>query len=150
MFLSAIEGIDAPRALDRAGLGGSVASVSGGVAAGGAFANPDGRSVDAPDGTLFLELGLAPAEGSLVRVEVALPPRARWNGRLVGLGNGGAGGFLPYREQGAYLRLKGRVLLGCADGVLEPLRVKPDGKREMDVVAWAAGLQQKSGAWGVA
>lgn len=108
MFLSAIEGIDAPRALDRAGLGGSVASVSGGVAAGGAFANPDGRSVDAPDGTLFLELGLAPAEGSLVRVEVALPPRARWNGRLVGLGNGGAGGFLPYREQGAYLRR------GCA------------------------------------
>lgn len=35
----------------------------------------------------------------------------------------------------------GRVLLGCADGLLELLRVKPDGKREMDAAAWSAGLR---------
>ena len=34
-----------------------------------------------------------------------------------------------------------RVLLGCADGTLELLSVKPDGKKEMDACAWAAGLR---------
>ena len=36
---------------------------------------------------------------------------------------------------------KGHVWLGCADGALELDRVKPDGKREMDASAWAAGLR---------
>ena len=35
----------------------------------------------------------------------------------------------------------GRVGLGCSDGTLELLRVKPDGKREMEASAWAAGLR---------
>lgn len=36
----------------------------------------------------------------------------------------------------------GRVLLGCADDTaLEVLRVRPDGKREMEASAWAAGLR---------
>ena len=35
----------------------------------------------------------------------------------------------------------GRVRLGCSDGTLELLRVKPDGKREMEASAWAAGLR---------
>ena len=43
---------------------------------------------------------------------------------------------------------KGRVLLGCADGTLELLRVKPDGKREMDASAWAAGLRGQTLSWG--
>lgn len=101
-------GIDARRALDGAGLGGALADFAGGLVAGGGFANPDGRRVEAPDGTAFFELALSPAEGSRIRVEVALPPRARWCGRLVGLGSGGQGGRLPYKEQGAYLRR------GCA------------------------------------
>ena len=42
---------------------------------------------------------------------------------------------------GAVRAKKGRVVLGCADGALELLRVKPDGKREMDASAWAAGLR---------
>lgn len=45
-----------------------------------------------------------------------------------------------------------RLLLGCADGALEILRVKPDGKNEMDAKAFAAGLQalRSEGAkWGV-
>ena len=36
---------------------------------------------------------------------------------------------------------KGHVLLGCAEGSLELLSVKPDGKREMKAAAWASGLR---------
>lgn len=36
---------------------------------------------------------------------------------------------------------KKRVLLGCADGALEVLSVKPDGKKEMPAASWAAGLR---------
>lgn len=43
--------------------------------------------------------------------------------------------------QGAVLARKGHVFLGCSDGSLELDRVKPDGKREMDAGAWAAGLR---------
>lgn len=49
--------------------------------------------------------------------------------------------------QGEVRVLKGRVLLGCAGGTLEPTAVKPDGKREMDVAAWAAGLRNKDSRW---
>lgn len=40
-----------------------------------------------------------------------------------------------------------RVLLGCADGALELVSVKPDGKRAMPATAWVAGLQGKAGTW---
>lgn len=49
--------------------------------------------------------------------------------------------------QGALRVLRRRVLLGCADGSLELLRVKPDGKREMDASAWAAGLRGEGLSW---
>lgn len=42
----------------------------------------------------------------------------------------------------------GRAWLGCADGSLEVLRVKPEGKREMEASAWAAGLRGEGLAWG--
>ena len=42
-----------------------------------------------------------------------------------------------------------RVLLGCSDGSLELISVKPDGKREMDAAAWAAGLRVATAEWGV-
>lgn len=42
-----------------------------------------------------------------------------------------------------------RVLLGCADGAIEVTMLKPDGKRAMDASAWAAGQQEKRGAWGI-
>ena len=48
---------------------------------------------------------------------------------------------------GAGVVRKGRVFLGCADGALEPLRVKPDGKREMEASAWASGLRGDSLTW---
>lgn len=40
-----------------------------------------------------------------------------------------------------------RLFLGCADGALELLEVKPDGKRAMDASAWSAGLRERTGAW---
>ena len=49
--------------------------------------------------------------------------------------------------QGSVLIRKGRVFLGCADASLEVLRVKPDGKREMDASAWAAGLRGDGLTW---
>ncbi len=42
---------------------------------------------------------------------------------------------------GCVLASHGRVWLGCADGALELLEVKPDGKRQMPAAAWSAGLR---------
>lgn len=49
---------------------------------------------------------------------------------------------------GEVLVSHGRVAFGCADGALEVLDVKPDGKREMQASAWAAGLRADHLAWG--
>ena len=48
---------------------------------------------------------------------------------------------------GEVLVSRGRVLLGCSDGALEVLEVKPDGKREMDARSWAAGLRGDGLLW---
>lgn len=49
--------------------------------------------------------------------------------------------------QGDVLVERARVFLGCADASLEVLRVKPDGRREMEAAAWASGLRGKDIAW---
>ena len=49
--------------------------------------------------------------------------------------------------QGEVLVRHGCVIAGCADDAIELLRVKPDGKREMEASAWAAGLHQSQLAW---
>jgi len=49
---------------------------------------------------------------------------------------------------GAVRVCKGRVHLGCVDGALELIRVKPDGKRAMEVSSWASGLRGDDLAWG--
>lgn len=41
----------------------------------------------------------------------------------------------------------GRVLLGCAEGAVEVERIKPDGKREMEASAWAAGVHGGAPSW---
>lgn len=41
-----------------------------------------------------------------------------------------------------------RIYIGCSDGVLEITSVKPDGKRQMDASAWAAGLHGDGLTWG--
>ncbi len=50
-------------------------------------------------------------------------------------------------EAGSVAVSQGRVVLGCADGGLELLSVKPDGKREMEASAWAAGLRGEGLTW---
>lgn len=40
-----------------------------------------------------------------------------------------------------------RIYIGCSDGSLEITSVKPDGKRQMDASAWAAGLHGDALAW---
>ncbi len=46
------------------------------------------------------------------------------------------------------LRIEGkRVYVGCADGAIEILSMKPDGKREMGAAAWAAGQREAGGRW---
>lgn len=54
----------------------------------------------------------------------------------------------PVPREGAYAKAGRRVLLGCADGAIELLRVKPDGKRAMEASAWAAGVREAEGPWG--
>lgn len=53
----------------------------------------------------------------------------------------------PRVEAGSFAVASKRVFIGCSDGALEILQVKPDGKRAMEAQAWAAGLQGKQGAW---
>lgn len=50
-------------------------------------------------------------------------------------------------DAGAVRVKRGTVLLGCADAALELLRVKPDGKREMEAAAWAQGLRGDGLVW---
>lgn len=40
-----------------------------------------------------------------------------------------------------------RLFLGCAEGTLELLEVRPDGKRSMDAKSFAAGLQKSQMIW---
>ncbi len=54
----------------------------------------------------------------------------------------------PSVGAGAIAIKAGRVLLGCSDGALELVSIKPDGKREMDAKSWAAGQREGSGTWG--
>jgi methionyl-tRNA formyltransferase len=49
--------------------------------------------------------------------------------------------------EGAFVVEHGRCALGCADGVLELLRVKPDGKKDMDAKSWLAGMREPAGTW---
>ncbi len=50
------------------------------------------QSVESLDKGTYIKVLLNPAKGSNIRVEICLPPTEKWNGRLVGLGNGGAAG----------------------------------------------------------
>lgn len=58
-----------------------------------------------------------------------------------------AGEAIPAPREGEFTVSGKRVLLGCADGAMEITSVKPDGKREMDASAWAAGLHAADGTW---
>ena len=40
-----------------------------------------------------------------------------------------------------------RLYMGCSDGIIEILELKPDGKRAMDAASWAAGQREREGSW---
>ena len=61
-----------------------------------------------------------------------------------------AGPDAPALAAGAALLVGKRLCLGCAEGALEVLEVKPDGKRAMEARAFAAGvpaLRGEEGTW---
>ncbi len=95
----------------------------------------------------------APANARRVRASSdAAPARCQVGGRAVRAVRAravepGEGVSLP--AQGTYAVAGKRVLLGCAAGALELIEVKPDGKRQMGAAAWAAGLRDKQGTWGL-
>lgn len=98
------------------------------------------------------EMRLDPADGALANVRRVLastdaaPARCEVAGKGVSLMR--ARTCDDVLAAGEVLVSHGRVALGCADGALEVLDVKPDGKREMQASAWAAGLRADHLAWG--
>lgn len=98
------------------------------------------------------EMRLDPADGALANVRRVLastdaaPARCEVAGKGVRLMR--AMTCDDALAAGEVLVSHGRVALGCADGALEVLDVKPDGKREMQASAWAAGLRADRLAWG--
>ena len=53
----------------------------------------------------------------------------------------------PHVETGSFVIDDKRLYLGCAGGAFEVTALKPDGKREMDASAWAAGQHVQRGVW---
>ena len=49
--------------------------------------------------------------------------------------------------QGVVEIAAGAVYLGCAEGSIELIEVKPDGKRAMEAAAWAAGVRERTSSW---
>lgn len=98
------------------------------------------------------EMRLDPADGALANVRRVLastdaaPARCEVAGKGVRLMR--ARTCDDALAAGEVLVSHGRVALGCADGALEVLDVKPNGKREMQASAWAAGLRADHLAWG--
>ena len=105
------------------------------------------------------ELWLSPADPALLNARRALassdtaPARCSLAGRPVRVLRAALPGpQAPADPQtapaaGEWRLVRKRLLLGCADGPLEVLELKPDGKRSMDARAWAAGQRATAGTW---
>lgn len=50
-------------------------------------------------------------------------------------------------DAGAFAIHDKRLYMGCSDGIIEVLELKPDGKRAMDAASWAAGQREREGGW---
>lgn len=50
-------------------------------------------------------------------------------------------------DSGAFAIHDKRLYMGCSDGIIEVLELKPDGKRAMDAASWAAGQREREGSW---
>lgn len=76
----------------------------------------------------------------------AAPSRAVVAGKAVRVMRARVSRQLEAVEPGRVALVHKALLLGCSDGALELLEVKPDGKREMDAAAWARGLHDVTNA----
>lgn len=101
------------------------------------------------------ELRLDPATGALENIRRvmassdAAPARCVIAGKPVRVMRAAAADTVsPSAAAGSFTVKGGRVYMGCADGSLELISIKPDGKREMDAKSWAAGQREDDGAWG--
>lgn len=101
------------------------------------------------------ELRLDPAAGALENIRRvmassnAAPARCVIAGKPVRVMRAAAVDVAsPSVAAGSFTVKGGRVYMGCADGSLELISIKPDGKREMDAKSWAAGQREDDGAWG--
>lgn len=84
---------------------------------------------------------LASSDAAPARCEIAGKP-ARVTAAVL------AGPSAPRVAKGSIAVAGGHVYLGCTDGVLELVSIKPDGKREMNAKSWAAGQRDAVGTWG--
>lgn len=101
------------------------------------------------------EMRLDPQEGALVNLRRVLASSDTAPARCVAAGKPvrimravAADGDASMCAAGELVCQSKRIYIGCSDGVLEVTSVKPDGKRQMDASAWAAGLHGDGLTWG--
>ena len=101
------------------------------------------------------EMRLDPQESALVNLRRVLassdaaPARCTAAGKPVRIMRAvAADGDASMCAAGELVCQSKRIYIGCSDGVLEVTSVKPDGKRQMDASAWAAGLHDDGLTWG--
>ncbi len=101
------------------------------------------------------EMRLDPQEGALVNLRRVLASSDAAPARCIAAGKPvrimravAADGDASMCAAGELVCQSKRIYIGCSDGVLEVTSVKPDGKRQMDANAWAAGLHDDGLTWG--
>lgn len=100
------------------------------------------------------EMRLDPQEGALVNLRRVLASSDAAPARCIAAGKPvrimravAADGDASMCAAGELVCQSKRIYIGCSDGMLEITSVKPDGKRQMDASAWAAGLHGDALAW---
>lgn len=100
------------------------------------------------------EMRLDPQERALVNLRRVLASSDAAPARCIAAGKPvrimrveGTDGAAPVCAAGELICQGKRVYIGCSDGMLEVTSVKPDGKRQMDASAWAAGMHGDALAW---
>lgn len=101
------------------------------------------------------EMRLDPQEGALVNLRRVLASSDAAPARCIAAGKPvrimravAADGDASMCAAGELVCQSKRIYIGCSDGVLEVMSVKPDGKRQMDAGSWAAGLHGDVLTWG--
>lgn len=100
------------------------------------------------------EMRLDPQESALVNLRRVLASSDAAPARCIAAGKpvrimraAAADGDASMCAAGELVCQSKRIYIGCSDGALEVTSVKPDGKRQMDASAWAAGLHGDALAW---